>query len=233
MSDVSYRWLLTGAVLTLLMSGCAIVAKNAVAVDQSTVADMPRIARAASGDFISWREHRIDDQDINGGLTIRGGDGIAIGDIDGDGDEDVVTGGYSGINIIDGAYSGASRDFDDPLVTPASSVGRIAWFENPSSVVGKWKRHDISRRSRGMFDMFVSRDVDGDGDIDLISTRDNSGQYDGVFWLEQVRTKVPAPSFTPARASESQPLPLPPDNWLELYNREQTFVAPNKKDEKR
>ena len=91
MSDVSYRWLLTGAVLTLLISGCAIVAKNAVAVDQSTVADMPTIARAASGDFISWREHRIDDQDINGGLAIRGGDGIAIGDIDGDGLEDLVT----------------------------------------------------------------------------------------------------------------------------------------------
>ena len=84
-----------------------------------------------------------------------------------------------------------------------------------------------------MFDMYVSRDVDGDGDIDLISTRGNSGQYDGVFWLEQVRTKVPAPSFTPARASESQALPLPPANWLELYDREQTFVAPNKKDEKR
>ena len=159
--------------------------------------------------------------------------GIHVTDIDGDGDEDVVTGGYSGINIIDGAYSGASRDFDDPLVTPASSVGRIAWFENPGSVVGKWNRHDISRRTRGMFDMYVSRDVDGDGDIDLISTRGNSGQYDGVFWLEQVRTKVPAPSFTPARASESQALPLPPANWLEVYDRKQTFVAPNKKDEKR
>ena len=118
-------------------------------------------------------------------------------------------------------------------MTPASSVGRIAWFENPGSVVGKWNRHDISRRTRGMFDMYVSRDVDGDGDIDLISTRGNSGQYDGVFWLEQVRTKVPAPSFSPARASESQALPLPPANWLELYDRKQTFVAPNKKDKRR
>ena len=156
--------------------------------------------------------------------------GIHVTDIDGDGDEDVVTGGYSGINIIDGAYSGASRDFDDPTVTAASSVGRIAWFENPDSVDDEWTRHDVSRRARGMFDMFASRDVDGDGDIDLISTRGNSGQYDGVFWLEQVRTKVPARSFTPARAVESRALPLPPDNWLEIYDREQTFIAPNKKD---
>lgn len=154
--------------------------------------------------------------------------GIHVTDIDGDGDKDVVTGGYSGINIIDGAYSGASRDFDDPSVTAASSVGRITWFENPAKASRKWIRHDISRRTRGMFDMYVSRDVDRDGDMDLISTRGNSGEYDGVFWLEQVRTKASVPSFTPARAIESQALPLPPANWLELYPRKTTYIAPNK-----
>ena len=154
--------------------------------------------------------------------------GIHVTDIDGDGDQDVVTGGYSGINIIDGTYSGASRDFDDPSVTAASSVGRIAWFENPGNVSGAWLRHDVSRRTRGMFDMYVSRDLDGDGDIDLISTRGNSGEYDGVFWLEQVRTTAPAPSFTPARAVESRALPLPPANWLELYDRTTSYIAPNK-----
>ncbi len=158
--------------------------------------------------------------------------GIHVTDIDGDGDKDVVTGGYSGINIIDGAYSGASRDVDDPTVTSASSVGRIAWFENRGTGDNKWTRHDISRRTRGMYDMFVSRDVDGDGDIDLISTRGNSGQYDGVFWLEQVRTKVPTSSFTPARAVESRALPLPPANWLDLYDRKKTYIAPNKKEAK-
>ena len=79
-----------------------------------------------------------------------------------------------------------------------------------------------------MFDMYVSRDIDRDGDIDLISTRGNSGEYDGVFWLEQVRTKTAVPSFTPARAIESQALPLPPANWLELYPRKTTHIAPNK-----
>lgn len=76
--------------------------------------------------------------------------------------------------------------------------------------------------------MYVSRDLDGDGDMDLIATRGNSGEYDGVFWLEQVRSKTPSPSFIAARKSESRPLPLPPANWQEIYDRRTTYIAPNK-----
>lgn len=157
--------------------------------------------------------------------------GIALADIDGDGDLDAVTGGYSGLNILAGSYSGASRDRDDPRVTPASTVGRIAWFENPGKPTGAWARHDISRRVRGMYDGFIPRDLDGDGDMDLIATRGNSGEFDGVFWLEQVRTDEPMAVFTAARSDESRPLPLPPENWLELYGEEVTYVAPNKVEE--
>ena len=78
MSSSSYKWLLTRAVIPLFLLSYGIVAKNARAADHLSVADMPTVARAASGDFISWREHRIDDQHINGGVAIRGGDGIGI-----------------------------------------------------------------------------------------------------------------------------------------------------------
>ena len=113
--------------------------------------------------------------------------------------------------------------------TAADTVGRIAWFENPGSPDGAWRRHDISRRVRGMFDQFVARDMDGDGDVDLVGTRGNSGRFDGVFWLEQVRSDSPRPAFTPARAEESRALPLPPDDWLERYGAASTLVAPNKR----
>ena len=155
--------------------------------------------------------------------------GIALADIDGDGDADVVTGGYSGLNIIDGGYSGASRDKDDDRVTPASTVGRITWFENTGQPKQKWKRHDISRRVRGMYDGFIARDMDKDGDLDLIATRGNSGENDGLFWLEQIRSAEPVRAFTPARADDSQALPLPPENWIDLYGNEITYIAPNKK----
>jgi hypothetical protein len=69
--------------------------------------------------------------------------------------------------------------------------------------------HNVSRRKRGMYDAFVARDLDGDGDIDFVTTRGNSGVYDGVLWLEQVRTPQPQKAFTPARQDESAHLGLP------------------------
>ncbi|HSH74141.1 MAG TPA: VCBS repeat-containing protein [Longimicrobiales bacterium] len=125
--------------------------------------------------------------------------GFVAEDIDGDGDADVLAGGYSQ----------GPRDADADLDAMSSS-GRIAWFENPGDGRGSWIRHDISRRRRGMFDKFVPRDMDGDGDVDFVATRGNSAPFDGVFWLEQVRSDEPRASFERARALDSPELPLPP-----------------------
>ena len=55
-----------------------------------TVADTPTDARAPDGEYISWREHRIDDEDL-AGVPIRGGDGLQMADIDRDGFLDIVS----------------------------------------------------------------------------------------------------------------------------------------------
>ena len=96
-------------------------------------------------------------------------------------------------------------------MTPSDRLGRIGWFENPGSESKDWIRHDVSRRIRGMFDKFIPRDMDGDGDFDFVGTRGNSNPFDGVFWLEQVRTPDPRKRFTPARTTDSREMPLPPE----------------------
>ena len=60
-----------------------------------------------------------------------------------------------------------------------------------------------------MYDKWLARDVDDDGDIDFIGTRGNSEPYDGVIWLEQVRSPRATASFRQARAVDSPQLPLP------------------------
>jgi hypothetical protein len=141
-----------------------------------------------------WKMHPI------GTLTPDELVGFAIADINGDGNADIMS----------GAYSRGPRLEDGPELTVNDALGRLAWFENSGDPTAPWTRHDISRRKRGMYDAFIPRDMDGDGDIDFVATRGNSGNYDGVFWLEQIRSSMPLPVFEPARQTDSQPMALPP-----------------------
>lgn len=139
-----------------------------------------------------WRVRRIGDYRPD--LLV----GIKVADIDGDGDDDVMTGGYS-----------LGSRTEDNQASADDALGRLAWFENLGMNGTDWRRHDISRRERGMFDMFVARDMDADGDIDFVGTRGNSGPYDGVFWLEQLQSSAAAPAFAQARKIDSPEIPIP------------------------
>jgi hypothetical protein len=124
--------------------------------------------------------------------------GLSIVDINGDGRPDLMTGGYS-----------LGSRTEDGVANAGDALGRLAWYENRGERGTEWLRHDFSRRERGMFDLFVARDMDRDGDLDFATTRGNSGPYDGTLWLEQVRSSEPRAAFEAARQEDSPELPLP------------------------
>jgi len=125
---------------------------------------------------------------------------LTLYDISGDGRIDLITGGYSQ----------DPRDHDLPDSGVLHRAGGIMWFEQPENPIEPWTRHDVSRRMRGMYDAFEPLDLNGDGLMDFIGTRGNSGEFDGVFWLEQKRTTTPRQSFVQARETDSRQIPPPP-----------------------
>ncbi len=81
--------------LASLLAACTspapLVAPDWVKTPDLTVADTPSAAKTPGGRYISWVEHLIDGEDVNGGVPIRGGDGLKLADLDLDGHLDVIS----------------------------------------------------------------------------------------------------------------------------------------------
>ncbi|MED5447287.1 MAG: FG-GAP-like repeat-containing protein, partial [Planctomycetota bacterium] len=94
---------------------------------------------------------------------FRYGKGVAIGDIDGNGQPDVVM---------------ANRG--DPK---KRAVSWMSYRDSPTS--GNWVTTRISDAAGSKFDLIQLIDIDGDGDLDVMSCEEVANL--GVFWYENPR----------------------------------------------
>jgi len=123
------------------------------------VATKPRdilFLRCLSRDALKWEMHTIRMPDTAGTAKA-----VAVGDIDADGKMDLVF-----------SCEGAGP--------PRSGVMWLSRRDSPT--VGRWQAHDISGPEGVKFDRIELLDLDGDGDLDVLTCEERAGL--GVIWYE-------------------------------------------------
>ena len=173
-------------------SGCTTVADG-----PATVADSMSRAQLPDGRYISWQEHTIDDEELGGGVRLRGGDGLQMADLDKDGHIDIISvykdsnhvrvafgfedpDEWFRLSLAEGAEAGAAEDvaigdlnrdgFPDAIV--ACEKGHLLYLQNPGGVVRGWRWPrvipDITK-GRGGFNRVFLADLNGDGKLEAVA----------------------------------------------------------------
>lgn len=138
----------------------------------------------------SWKEYPIAKPPDTGAAK-----GCNVGDIDLDGDPDIV-------------FSFAAA------ASPLSGMVWLSYANAPTDPV--WQDHEISGPAGEKFDIVALADLDGDGDLDVITTEENEPPNSrglGVIWYEN-------PTITPLD-TDHDGVPDASDNCLLVPNPSQ------------
>ena len=170
--------------------------------------DLDIISASEGDDTIAWYENDGEDDpswtasDIVTNAT--GAHGVTVGDINGDGHLDIVSASFTDNTIAwyendgnadptwtvsdivtdaNGARNVFLGDIDGDgdldVLSASQSDNTIAWYENDGTTNPSWTVQDINTSATGAYDVHAA-DVDGDGDIDIVSASENDDTIRGT-----------------------------------------------------
>ena len=155
----------TGWTKDVISSGAAGRGVAVADVDRDGTLDVV----AAGGDVVRWFSNDAGDGSawtgsaIAGAASFGGARGVAVGDLDDDGDVDVAA--------------------------VAETDGDVAWFES-SSAGTVWTRHDLDTTFPEANGVAIA-DLDGDGSLDVVALTDNPPDGDVTWWEVPAGTAHP------------------------------------------
>ncbi|SVC12617.1 uncharacterized protein METZ01_LOCUS265471, partial [marine metagenome] len=136
----------------------AVYAEDVYVADMDGDGDLDIVSASLNDDTIAWYENDGAANPTWAAADIAtsadGAHGVHVADMDGDGDLDIVSASYA----------------DDT----------IAWYENDGAADPSWSAADIATSYEGATDVHVA-DMDGDGDLDIISASTNDST---IAWYE-------------------------------------------------
>ncbi|WP_166268436.1 FG-GAP repeat domain-containing protein [Marinobacter caseinilyticus] len=144
----------------------------------------------------------------------------------------VYTGGVTDANanyvwqdvfIDTGDFNGDNRE--DIVLAPSEAAGQyyqIAWLEAPEKAGDEWVKHIVDANVEAVHHFIAARDVDRDGDLDILTAEMNQGEGDnpvklylneGAQWTKQIISHEASHSMRAVDIDNDFDIDLMGTNW--------------------
>ena len=188
-------------------------------------------------------------------LAIDHGEGLKVADMNRDGLADIVVNRYWLLNP--GTLSedsdwqrisyAAAWDWDDVYIdtadfngdgsmdvvlSPSEEAGenyQVAWFEAPATADGKWHKHVVDDEVEAVLHFVAARDVDNDGDMDVLTAEMNQGRDPDqvLLYINEGDDDWQKRVLAPFSSHSMRAVDIDNDGDIDLFGADWHFPDPN------